>query len=53
LPRNAKLLFDARDLGFETYPSWWIGYFPHKKTRLLRGEIKQQNGAMDYYSGSR
>jgi hypothetical protein len=51
LPRYVKLLFDARDLSFETCPSWWIGYFPHKETRLLRGEIKQQNGAMHYFCG--
>jgi hypothetical protein len=53
LPRNAKLLFDTRNLGFETYPSWWIGYIPHKETRLQRGEIKQQDGAMDFFSGHR
>jgi len=43
LPRNVKLLFDARDLGFESCPSWWIGYFLHKEMRPLRGSVEQQN----------
>lgn len=43
LPRNEKQLFDDRDLGFEIFPLWWIGYFPHKEMRPLRGKVEQQN----------
>jgi hypothetical protein len=43
LPRNVNLLFDARDLGFEIFPSRWIVYFPHKDPCLLRSKVEQPN----------
>ena len=34
---------------FEILPSRRIGYFPHEDTRVLRGKVEQQDGAMNFY----